>query len=303
MTPRPARHGCAWTAEEDACLRREWGRQPDARLAARLQRTAGGLRERAQNLGLARDPEAFSVKEAARCLGVTPTMIRNWLQAGLLQAEPRPRRGTRIWISAATVETFIRTHPERVLVSAMDRAAYPYFYHLARRCAAPNAGHHVKRPWTADEDAYLRNHCQQQTMEQMATHLGRPRGAISMRLWRLRQESPLPGYKRQGPGSGGGGPRRPWTPEEDAYLLANVGRPRRPDEPGYGPTITLGEVAAALNRPRPGAKQHLAHLRQAGNMDGAPTVEAGPAEQPPAGTLPASGAPPFRCDPGRRDGM
>ncbi len=256
----PARHNCPWTPDEDARLQAHWGVWSDAHLARVLHRPISGLADHARTLGLTRETNALRLPTVAAILGIRPSVVWHWCRQGLLAGLAPDRECHRWRIDPAELERFIRQHPERVRPAQMDREGYPYYYNLAKRNQTTSQGHKVKRLWTARENAYLANHYRCRTAAQLSAYLDRPPRAIYMQLWRLRRAGRLLPYK---PGHGGGVPRRPWTPDEDAYLLAQAAQIGTPTNPLEGAPPTLAEIAAALDRPVSGVRAHLQRLRAA----------------------------------------
>jgi transposase len=256
---RPARHRQPWTPEEDEILRRHWGVWSGPRLARRLRRPVSGLPDRAAALGLGREDNALRIPTIARILGVGRGVVWRWLRVGLLGGIAPDGECHRWRVRPEDLERFIRQHPERVRPAQMDREGYPYWYNLARQTQRFESGRKVKRAWTAREIAYLRNNYRGKTVEQLAAYVGRSPHAVNMQLWRMRRDGCFLPYR---PDRGGGASRRPWTPAEDAYLLAHVGRPRTPADPPGRPRITLAEVAAILGRQRAGVAEHFKRLHR-----------------------------------------
>lgn len=114
-----------WTPEQDATLKRLYGRLGATQIGAELgrlhnvPRTATAVMNRARLLGLvgARFGRALSPCRLADLLGVSPVTVRRWIAEGKLAAFDRTQTGTRyrhLAIRREDVERFLRDHPRLV---------------------------------------------------------------------------------------------------------------------------------------------------------------------------------------------
>lgn len=103
-----------WSKADVAYLEARFGRVTDESIAARLGRTAVGVRLKAKRLGLRKRDVGLSGRDVAGLLGADESAVSKlWIRHGLLAA----RRGFRIgggrrqWmVTEAAVEAFIRDH-------------------------------------------------------------------------------------------------------------------------------------------------------------------------------------------------
>jgi len=77
------------------------------------------------------------------------------------------------------------------------------------------------RPWTAEEWEYTLAHLHDQTVKQLAAHLGRTKDGIEKRL--AKECIPKPHPPRAPKAETATRHRQPWTEEEDALLLDHLG--------------------------------------------------------------------------------
>ncbi len=118
---RPARMHRRWTPADDAFLRAHWGRLPDARVVAALERPLAGCQRRAARLAITRTDLFLTLPAAARALGVSASAVQRWIASGLLPARKSTVGGDRpYWsITPTAVQTF--RQDQAALIAATSR--------------------------------------------------------------------------------------------------------------------------------------------------------------------------------------
>lgn len=170
-----------WTRSDDARLRKIYGTMRRTLVAAQMGRTLSGVALRARALGIAR---------------------------------PTRRGPTRRWTEAE--DRFLRdnvlTMSRRELARHLNRSVTTVQGRMQSK--GIRKYHHVSpnRPWTPDEEAFLKKHVSSRTRPEMAEALGRTVVAIGRRLGRLGLGETKTYYL----------PPRPWTPSDDRKLTRLV---------------------------------------------------------------------------------
>jgi hypothetical protein len=90
-----------------------------------IPRTLNAIRDRLSHLGVSQHA-GLTLREAARLCGVHHGAVGAWIRAGDLPAAPVQPGPivTQWWIRPAALETFVRTHPERLDWQRMPVSRY-----------------------------------------------------------------------------------------------------------------------------------------------------------------------------------
>jgi hypothetical protein len=121
-----------WTATEDAIIEAAAHLHPKAirkrLVAAGLRRSETAIVVHRTRLGLSsKNPDHHTANDLAKCLGVDPSTVANWITRGWLQATKRgtertPQQGgDQWWIHRSAVRRFIIDHAAVVDLRKVDR--------------------------------------------------------------------------------------------------------------------------------------------------------------------------------------
>lgn len=225
-----------WTPDQDAVLTEWYGRRPDGWIGRRIGRSADAVRVRAFTLRVRKSDHAdWSANDIAVYFGVDVHKVTNrWIAQGFLTARRLRWPARRRWaITESAVRTFIRRYPTEYDPARLDPA--DEWGKLARKV-------HAADPWlTPTQVARLKGVssdwvCRACRSGDLPAARTKGQGGHDVwkvrrseaRSWQARKPRRRPSYYPE---------RRPFTAEEDAYVL---GAWRR--------RVPWREIAARLGR-------------------------------------------------------
>ena len=230
-TGRPQLKGVGknWTPAQVRYLRDNYGLRSDQAIARTLGRSIVAIRLKALKIGINRTTNFFTASDVRRIFQVDVNkVLHDWIAKGYLTAS-RSHVGVgprKVWcVLGKDIAAFLMEHPDKYNYKLIDPIDHPVWRALAERVAnATSIKPSIKRTnWTAEEDAFLLNHNNHMTYDELAAKLpGRTSEAVHYRLEVLREKGhlvPLKKNWRTRKARGKVAPKRPWTKTEIQYLL------------------------------------------------------------------------------------
>jgi hypothetical protein len=156
---RYAENHRAWTAAEEALLRKHLGSRTPLWIAKKLGRSTTAVVMKVKHLNLSYAlREGYTERRLMECFGVDHHTITRWIDAGKLRRRERPYSGRRaLCLTNVDVLEFIQNHPDAFELSRVDQT---WFMDLilgggllrralwreadARRFSPPSAHRHSK---------------------------------------------------------------------------------------------------------------------------------------------------------------
>lgn len=208
-----------WTADDDDVIREWYGLRPDAALAKWLRRTPNSVRTRAFLLRRRKDDFRWTATRAAQFFGIDwHKLLEEWVRPGLIAAQ---RDGLYWVVDDASLERFIRRYPWHYDPARIDRddplGAIAHRVHAADPWLTPAQ---VARLKGVSSDWVCR------ACRSGGLPAERTKGQGGHDVWKIRQSAARQ-WQARNPSPRRGtyhGPKLLYTPEEDAYLLANYAR-------------------------------------------------------------------------------